>query len=421
MNIYIEECGNDTNGDGSKNSPFGTLAKGLSAASDGDSIYIGSGIFKAYALCDLTKTNTNVIFIGKGQNTTIEIQYCYTNASFKCSSEFRNIIFRPSNSLSGDTRALSYTNDSYKIIFFNCLFLKSVNNSYPTSTYFYSHNNNNNFQSNKTFKNCTFVGIGSVCDCGASIFEKCITTGSKFQANTSYITESYTGCVLNNKYESNLIDIGYNVSQCLFFDDSKNKYFTIKNNTIVPMDKYDINESFNFQEIRTIKNINVLKYLKLIFTTWNDKLNNITILNNMPILSCILINLSEANIDTINFSSKFKFIVSNDLLNWNVYYDSKNYDTIETKEYDINFLKTCIKNRCRLLKEIHKKYNYILILLDKEIKTLYSEKKVNYKLSDIALTLTDEKILYISNTDTNIDINKLSISQPTISSLEEFK
>lgn len=150
--------GDDTAGDGSKLKPFKTIQKAVSMAGNGDAIKLSSGIYTINTFADVVTTK-GLTIIGDKINTIIEISQCPQNASITGTAYFYDLIIRPSNSFSGDNRAIwYYSSGTYVLRFYNVVFSKSLNGSYPT-TWFFIWAASGNINRDVIFENCSAVAV----------------------------------------------------------------------------------------------------------------------------------------------------------------------------------------------------------------------------------------------------------------------
>jgi len=66
--LYVATTGNDGTGDGSAGAPYLTIAKGVSEASSGDTVYIVSGTYNINATIDVA---VGINIMGEGSTTIL--------------------------------------------------------------------------------------------------------------------------------------------------------------------------------------------------------------------------------------------------------------------------------------------------------------------------------------------------------------
>jgi|GEM_PF-5407257 len=378
IDLYVNPNGNDTTGNGNKANPYQSIKKAVSMVSDNTNIYLSEGIHLMYSLLDMSSASGVITYYGEGLSTIIELQYCYTNGSFKNKMVINDCIIRPSDSFARDTsdaRALSYTSDSYEVRFNYVLFNKSLNGSYPTSTVFYFHNNTYDFNCNKFFTGCSFIHTaGYPIWLGACTLINCTTTYSAL-SHPSITIEKEINCLYsqtyNNIYElvnsdNSIYGVYPEWAKIRAMIQFNNKYYTISNNQLIEAD-LKIENSFYIQYIKNF-DMDVLKryspFRFVLFSKNKNKHTNIRLPLNHN-YAFILINLSNINHNDIRLDSPHKILVSDDLKTWNNYYNADNYNSIYLENYDARYLKYYIDEKGKYIDYVNKNYNYILLKLNK--------------------------------------------------------
>lgn len=194
-NLYVDATNGSDSNSGSETSPLKTISAAISAASQGTVIKLTNGIF-AIAGLHLMATLKNLTFIGNGINTILDVTTTAANYTPNVGSTayFQNMVIRPNNSLGGDNRFIWYNNNAgapnFKLRFNNVLFTKSLNNTYPTRSFFiWSDSGNTITNPNVLFENCSIA----------------TTSAIQFEEYASLTTVRYINCVNTNKYNSSNI------------------------------------------------------------------------------------------------------------------------------------------------------------------------------------------------------------------------
>lgn len=197
--LYVSMDGSDTNS-GSESSPFLTVAKAIkSATEDETTIQIMNGEYEVYTLNSLSASGKKIIIKGKNEKTTLIVKYCEVCGTYAGNVDFYNMIIKPSNNFSGDTRAVVYTNCSSYVNFYNCVFSGSDNNAYPTDSFFYVNNSGNPY-TNKNLYNCSFNNVNIICRSGTIKIYNCCTNMANLN-DPNYIIA--TDCITGVEYDAN--------------------------------------------------------------------------------------------------------------------------------------------------------------------------------------------------------------------------
>lgn len=410
INIYVSTTGNDLTGNGSLANPYRTWAVAITKVNDTCNMYFSNGVFPIRSLVEMSLSSYVVNYFGNGIDTVFEMQYYFESAtgSFKGPMTINNCVIRPTNNYystpSGYYRVISYSPDSQPITFNYVLFTKSLNNSYPSDTLFYLHNNTN-IQSNKVFNGCTFISPGSpAVNVASAKFTNCTS-------NVSVIgLGSLTSCISNQAYDSTyrLVNNDNNIygvysgwrdaiSMLIVID---GEYYTINNDGKIIKTALNINNAFTIDSLTKINKNELKKPLKLIMLQplTDSNIYNSIELNTNFINQCVLVNATDITMSDIKLKSDHKMLVSDDLKTWYNYYDEEVASTITIDIFndDINNLKHYLINESKFINYINKKFNYILIGLniDDPLDAIYENIKAGYKLAD---SQTDVKVISSDN------------------------
>lgn len=136
----------------------------------------------------------------------------------------------------------------------------------------------------------------------------------------------------------------------------------------------------------------------------------------------ILINLSELENKNVKFKNKYKMMCSNDLLQWDFYYDDCNYNSITIEKFDINVLKKCMNTKCKAIDTIDNKYNYILLKLDKNdnLKYIYESTKATHIKTENNNITVEENSYKIKSNSTSIEVFIMDKNDECILSLDDM-
>ena len=207
--FYVSTKGNDSNDGLSLNTAFATMTKAISSVTEESTIYVDKGEYNITSIKDLSSSKGKVTI--KSISTvfidipTFIIQSVPGNSNFLGEAEICCIIFTPSDTMTGDTRCLSYTSDSKTVVFKHCLFLPNTKTHVPTTAFFLVDRNGDSLKG-KSFGGCTFVNNN-----GSTIIKNC-THGKLY---CSGCMTSYTQYANDNvQYDDT----------CKFVDDYDSKY-----------------------------------------------------------------------------------------------------------------------------------------------------------------------------------------------------
>ena len=160
--VYVDAVNGSDSNNGKQGSPVQSLNKAIQIAREYSIVYLSEGIYPINTvsgyLHDLC-TSKHLTFIGQGLNTVIEVESCPINYQQPIgSAKFYNLVIRPSNNFSGDTRVIWYNGLGYRnfaLRFYNVAFMKSLNGAYPADRYFYWANTGR-YDVDVIFENCSF-------------------------------------------------------------------------------------------------------------------------------------------------------------------------------------------------------------------------------------------------------------------------
>lgn len=187
--IYVDASnGNDEN-DGSRESPLKTLKAVLDKAPPQSDVIMRDGVYQindGTGYLHALVNNKNLTYIGNGINTIIEVLACPTaySQSSNTSAIFKNLVIRPSDSITGDERVIWYNIDGAKAKFAqfkNVLFTKSPNGQYPTNALFYFGSSVGTSNYPFYFENCTF---------GMTFLNSATNTGYPYLMNNCSLSQS---------------------------------------------------------------------------------------------------------------------------------------------------------------------------------------------------------------------------------------
>jgi hypothetical protein len=210
--VYVDPVnGNDSN-NGSSNSPVRTLNRAISISGQGGAVILLPGVHiinTANQLLHDLCTAKGLTYIGYGLQTVIEVPNCQLayNQPAGTSAYFYNLVIRPSNSLSGDTRMIWYNVQgavyNYVLRFTNVTFTKSLNGSYPTQWYF-AWTNVGAYNPNVLFNNCSFIPVPSSVESGGGYGTGVVRYVNCAFGNTNSLPSGSTsGCAFNVTFDSN--------------------------------------------------------------------------------------------------------------------------------------------------------------------------------------------------------------------------
>ena len=205
--------------------------------------------------------------------------------------------------------------------------------------------------------------------------------------------------------------------------DNKNDYYTIKGDVIKKVSENSITIENCFDILKAPKNI--VSYL---LSTLEEP--RLVILNDIKIKSAkfdwsgiayVLIDFSKVESDNIKFDSKYQMMFSDDLLEWNFYYDDNTFNTTKLSKYDKNILIRNINYRCKSIDFINKKYNYVFLKLNKNdnLNCIYKTLVGNIiKVEDV--TIDEDTINFVCHSKF-IDLSMVEANTQTISSLNDIR
>jgi len=423
IDLYVDSVnGDDVLNNGSKLSPYKSIAYALTQVTDDANIHLRSGVHSVYMLVNMTLASYKINYFGQGYTTVIEVQYC-SSSSFKNKTTFNNCIIRPTDTFAGDTRVITYSIDSNEIKFNYVLFTLSKNGVYPTTGMFYFHSGLSNFVCNKYFKYCTFfhnrawsIGLG------LATYEYC---GTNISTLTQYSAATIIDCVYNQMIDSkgrilSELNNTYGVyanwldGRALILVNEKD-YYTIKNGSISKVD-CNINQAFEIVDLTEADKTLIRKYTPcrfVLFESQDCKTLNFDLNNHN---SFVLIDVTSVNMDNIKLKSNHKMLVSQDLKIWYNYYDGKASSTVAIREFndEIDSLKKYLRLQSKLIDFIDKKYNYILMQLnsnenfDRVCETLYADyKRFNFETNIVYSSGIDKTISVTPNFNTEEVIIKI--------------
>ena len=139
---------------GGVDKPYKSIKNALSKASGSNVlIYLDKGVYETETMLTLSKSKTIITIYGKCNDTIILLKSCPVASRFNGDLNVYNVIFKPDDNYSDDTRALSYSVDSLNVNFYNCVFTKSDNKKYPTQAVIFTTTNASTY-TNKNLYNC---------------------------------------------------------------------------------------------------------------------------------------------------------------------------------------------------------------------------------------------------------------------------
>lgn len=256
--------GSDTTGDGTYSNPFKTIAycKGTLTTTN-PLINLKAGIYSITNLHTLSSTGRSITYKGKNKSTVLEV----TNIAIGSYLDVVNIyncVIRPSNTCTGDTRILSYTTDNKVVNFYNVCFTKSLNNSFPTAAFLFTHNSSTSYVSNKTLYNCSFIGGIQPAQLGSATFNSCAIqhTGTIGTVNNCKLSSLFNADYFIVDSNGQLIDntlyglYSGTESWLLFLIKYNEQYYSILNEyydevskSYNPMDTANFNNGFTMQSL----------------------------------------------------------------------------------------------------------------------------------------------------------------------------
>ncbi len=199
---YVDvKTGSDTTGNGDRNKPYKSIEYCISKlTTNSPLINIDTGIYTVSQLSKMSSTGKVISFKGKDNLTVLEIQSCPSIGSWSSNSNINNCIIRPSNDFSGETSALSYTNDVNTVNYYNVCFTMSENKNFPKSTFFYVSPFGSSYN-NKNFYNCSFVGNTNVCQAGKVMCTNCALTQKTSDTININNISSLKQCIYDEKFQ----------------------------------------------------------------------------------------------------------------------------------------------------------------------------------------------------------------------------
>ena len=346
---YVDITGSDTTGDGSSYKPYATIEYCVSnLTTEKPLVYIGKGEYSITSLNVMTKSNSNITFVGKNIDTTIICNNCASLYSNK--STIIGCVIRPSDTLGGDNRFISYTNDSTEMEFRNVAFAKSKNKVYPTECYF-QYQSSGAYFTNKYYYNCCFVD-----QYNSSMYP---TNPAYFATNSAY--GKYTNCLTSAK----------NFSCGGDSSDDGSKYVV---NSMVNSTFYDTYVSSNYDN--SLYGVYSGDY------AWDN--NNLSVLNVEPNNKEVNLN-NEINVDlTI---ANIKEIAAEDI---RIKYDTSKLEFLGFEEVD----------GIKLINDQVNLGDFRFILASKGLNNVVNSKKTLLKL----------KFKAINSGDALIDVTKGRVS-----------
>ncbi|AGF59610.1 hypothetical protein B0P06_006116 [Clostridium saccharoperbutylacetonicum] len=168
---------------------------------------------------------------------------------------------------------------------------------------------------------------------------------------------------------------------CLIY--SGNKYFGIENNELAET-TLNIENAFDSSLLDSLRDeLKAYAPFKIVLFNANKNKSMVYKINSSN--AFILINLTNIKHENIQFENKHKMLVSNDLKNWDNYYDSNNCDSRYFENYSDRYIKDYVNSKCKYINYISKNYSYILLklndgeLLNKLFENILGEyKRIDY-------------------------------------------
>ena len=332
---YVSNNGSDSNDGLTLETAFATIDYAVSQVSEDTTINIGEGEFEVSGLPTLSSASGIIRFVGEERNTVLIVTNCTALSTFANSVSFYQIIFKASDNMTGDTRMLSYTDDSHLVNFYNCVFKKSDNGTYPTSALFLFHNNSATYVANKYFYNCSFAAnLPVTYGYGMTYCYNCALDCSQWYSynNGGYnCTDCVTNAIYDEQYQltnyDNLLygvysgDYAWVIRQV--FIKMNDKYYSISEeyyNTDTQMyeafDNYNELDSLSifklFEEVtigdETFRPID--KFSGNIQLVFNNEVSNVEITgykSDTELIFGEMLDLRKfANIETFNANNSFK-------------------------------------------------------------------------------------------------------------------
>lgn len=174
------------------NTEIDTIQKALNAITTSNPvIYIKDGEYKFNGLALMSKSNTEITWIGNGINTIIKFLNPYNCTDFAYTTNFKKLRFKCDNSMpayyGGDYIMAYFYSPNNKAVFENCLFDKSDNGLKPNNVFMFLNNSYDGTISNKFFINCTFnaSNISSAIAIGNATFKNCVYNTQNLITTTS--------------------------------------------------------------------------------------------------------------------------------------------------------------------------------------------------------------------------------------------
>jgi len=194
-----------------KNTDVDTIEKALALVNTTNPvIYISDGEYDIEAMYLMSKANTTITWVGKGIYTTIYLHKPGNMLNFKGPVHFLKIKFECANDMPvyATTRyVMAYWTDATKVTFENCIFNVSKDGLKPNYVFFFLHNSQNDFISNKTFINCTFnaKGITGCVGSGRGTFRNCLYNTNAFSIVTN--SSTITNCIKDDINQSTYMPV----------------------------------------------------------------------------------------------------------------------------------------------------------------------------------------------------------------------
>lgn len=242
--IYVKKTGNDTNGTGTIDNPYLTIAKAVAMITTTTPIiYVDKGDFYISTIQSLSKSGKVITIKGQGKDTLIYTQVI-TQVNFVGQLELIDFTLGidPVYATTAVT-FLIYATDTILVNFRNIFFKRT--NGYPSSAWMRMTGNSATGEKNKNFYNCTFNGAIPVTSAYGSVsVYNCATEHTMF-ANSNFLinnTNTLVSAILDENYKltngDNDVyglysgDYTWYTDRFLFY--SNGKYYSIdETNTIV--------------------------------------------------------------------------------------------------------------------------------------------------------------------------------------------
>ena len=173
--IYVNTWGNDT-ATGTIEDPLLSIDVAISKVTTSDTtIILGNGTYTTQTSLNALSTDVGKITIeGQGMSTELVVSSCDENGTFKSEVIFKKIIIKPSDDFSGNTGVICNATCNTTVKFYNCVFKKSDNDTFPTmNCCFYLSDTETEF-TNKYMYNCSFDNGLSASLSGLINLYKCV-------------------------------------------------------------------------------------------------------------------------------------------------------------------------------------------------------------------------------------------------------